>query len=652
MRISNTFFRSKQKLKKRPLQFSLIFIFFVFSIADTLGQKMPEMNAALIPLSLKQHANAVVRSEETTVDMRSPDNVILTVRQAITVLNKNADRSAALVLNYDKNTAIKNVKGLILDATGEQIGKFSLNNFIDQSAVSDFSLYEDSRIKYYTPNVNIYPYTLVYDYEIRFKQNLNIPTWYSTPDLNVAVEKSTYTFISKNDDNVRIKEYNYKGQPTVVEKDKVTSHTWQVTNQSAIRPEPYARQKDFLTYVKIAPESFTYYGHSGTYKNWEELGKWIYDDLIKGQQQLSDKTVQHIKTLIKDAGSDKEKVKRIYDFVQKKTRYISVQVGIGGYQPFPASDVDQLSYGDCKALVNYMQSLLKSVDINSYYCVVNAGDIKQSLDPTFASMDQANHIILCVPLKSDTIWLECTSQDIPFDYLGTFTDDRLVLACIPEGGKLLRTPVLHTEDNKLKRFAELILDKDGNISGTLETKFSGSQYENYQSLINKPYTEQIKSLKDEYDIDNINFADLKLIQVKDSSPLTTESVALTIQKYASKSNNHVYLFPNLFNKTRSIPELKNRVSPVYINRGFTDEDVVTYQLPDGYKIEMKQENREIKSIFGSYNFSVEIEDKKLICKRRLVLNDGIYPADSYIDLVNFFNYASGADYSKVVFKTD
>ncbi|MHA4895056.1 DUF3857 domain-containing protein [Pedobacter sp. PWIIR3] len=635
--------------------YAIRYFFLIFTICtgtDIQAQKISEFNAALIPANLKQRANAVVRSEATVVDMRAPDNVILTVTQAITVLNKNAERAATLVLNYDKNTTIKSVKGQILNSSGEQVAKFTLSNFIDQSAVSDFSLFEDARVKYYAPNSNAYPYTIVYDYEIRFKQNLNIPVWYAIPDLNIAVEKSTYTFISRIDDKVRIKEYNYSGKPQIIEKDKVISRTWELKNIVALRPEPYARQKDFLTYVKIAPEKFTYYGHTGSYNNWEELGKWIYDDLIKDRQQLSEKTVQQIKSLVKDAPSEKEKVRRIYNYVQKKTRYISVQVGIGGYQPFPASDVDQLSYGDCKALVNYTQSLLKAAEINSYYCVVNAGDIKQSLDPEFSSMDQANHIILCVPLKNDTTWLECTSQDIPFGYLGSFTDDRLILACTPDGGKLLRTPLLSTENNLLKRIAELTLDNDGNISGALKTNFSGSQYENYQRLFNKPYTEQIKLLKGEYDIDNINFSDFKLTQVKDANPLTIESLNLTIQKYASKANNHIYLFPNIFNKMFSIPELRNRQAPISINRGFTDEDVLIYQLPENYKIELKPEDKVINSMFGTYNFSLEIQNNKLICKRKLVLKNGIYDASNYLELINFINTISSVDNSKIVFKTD
>ncbi len=114
-----------------------------------------------------------------------------------------------------------------------------------------------------------------------------------------------------------------------------------------------AAVKKYLNEVKVAAEKFSYYGHQGSYKDWKELGKWVYDDLIKSRQELPAQTIQMVNELVKGAANDKEKARRIYEFLQKKTRYISVQVGIGGFQPFAASEVDRLSYGDCKALVNY-----------------------------------------------------------------------------------------------------------------------------------------------------------------------------------------------------------------------------------------------------------------------------------------------------------
>lgn len=629
-----------------------LLIFIILAIKGN-AQEQPDYNVENIAVALKSRANAVIRNMETTVDMRAPDNVIMNVKKTITVFNKNGEQAAALVLLYNKATSIKGVKGIVMDSFGKQTGKFSLSNFLDESAVNDFSLFEDTRVKRYNPNVLNYPYTISYEYEIRFKQNLIIPDWYATPYSDVSVEKSTYTFISKPDDKIRIKEYNYKGNADVVKSDKLSSWTWKVTNLSAIKREPYAPDPDdYLTYVKIAPEQFTYYGHKGSYSNWQELGKWVYDDLVKTRQTLSPDIIQEMNNLVKGLDSDKEKAKKIYEYVQKKTRYISVQVGIGGFQPFEASEVHRVSYGDCKALVNYTQSLLKAVGINSLYCVVYGSNYKKSMDPDFASMDQGNHIILCVPLKSDTTWLECTSQDSPFGYLGSFTDDRVVLACTEEGGKLIKTPALSTAVSLLKRKAELNLDKDGNVNGKLHTDFSGSQYDNYRGIISKPSSEQIKLLKEEYDIDNIDFSNLKLAQRKDNNPVTSESLNLTIQKYAPRTNDRIYMVLNAFNKTSSIPEVRNRTLPVYVNRGFTDEDEIIYNLPDGYSIEAKPNDREIKSPFGTYTVSVKMEGKQLIYKRKFVLNNGTYPADKYENFMRFFSDVSSSDNSKVIFKTN
>ncbi|MEJ7557880.1 MAG: DUF3857 domain-containing protein [Pedobacter sp.] len=617
------------------------------------AQDYSNYNVENIPATLKTRANAVIRNMETAVDMRAPENVIFTVKKVITVLNKNATEKAGLGLYYNKNTIIKSVKGLVLNESGIVVGKFSLSDFTDESAVSDFSLFEDDRIKHFTPSVNTYPYTVIYEYEMRFKQNLNLPEWYANPSPDLAVELSTYTFTCKPGDKIRIKEYNYKSKPEVVKTDKLESYKWSVSKVNAFKSEPYAPDPDtYLTYVKVAAEKFSYYGHQGNYKDWKELGKWVYDDLIKSRQELSPQTVKMVNDLVKGASSDKEKAKRVYEYLQKKTRYISVQVGIGGFQPFAASEVDRLSYGDCKALVNYAQTLLKAVDVESYYCVVFAGSMKKSIDPDFASMDQGNHIILCLPFEKDTTWLECTSQENPFGYLGTFTDDRYVLACTPEGGKVLKTPALSTVQNILKREAELTLAADGSIQGKINTVFSGSQYDNYDRLINKPYSDQLKLLKDQYDIDNINFTNVKLSQKKEIDPLTLESLDLSIPRYAPENNKHVYLTLNAFNKAKQVPEVRNRTLPVYINRGYTDIDVVVYNLPEGYKIDLKPKDVDLQSPFGSYTLTTKLEGNKLHYSRKIILNNGTFPAEDYVKFADFFNTVTSNDHNKIIFSVN
>lgn len=605
----------------------------------------------LVPSNLKSRANSVIREMETTVDMRATDQVIMTVKKVVTVWNKSGDPRAELVIYYDKSSSIQRVKGQVLDAMGNLNTKFSLSDFNDQSAVSDGSLFVDYRLKYYSPIVTTYPYTVVYEYEIRNKQNLIIPDWYANAYPDQSVEKNKYTFISRPGDEIRIREYNYAGKSEVLKSEKSTSYTWQLSNKPAFKAEPYAPDPErYQTYVKIAAKQFSYYGYKGSYQNWDELGKWVYNDLIKGRQALPEGAVQTVTELVKGIENDREKAKKIYEYVQKKNRYISVQIGIGGLQPMQATEVHQLSYGDCKALVNYTQSLLKAANIPSLYCVVNAGSRKKNMDPDFASVEQGNHIILAVPMKTDTVWLECTSSDSPFGFLGDFTDDRTVLACTPEGGKLLKTPALTSEMNTQKRKAQLQVDAQGSVTGKLNTIFSGSQYDNYQHMVAEPYTEQLKLLKDHYDVDNINFSDFKLVQEKGSNPNTLESFNLDIQKYAAKNNDLFYLELNAFNKTRTIPEVRNRTFPVYINRGYTDEDELIYQLPEGFKVETKPDNKLIISPFGFYSSSLKIEGKTLTYKRTLQLKDGNYPAEKYEEFSNFMSNVNAADHAKLIYK--
>lgn len=628
-----------------------IFSLFVLLLSGYSCFSQQEYAAEEIPAALKSRANAVIRKMETVIDMQADDNVIMTVKKVLTVLNKNGDEEAELTLPYNKSLTIRYAKGMMLDEFGKPSTKFALNNFSDHSAVSDISLFEDDRLKHFAPTVLSYPYTIIWEYELRAKQNLMIPSWYASGIPGVAVAHNSFTFTCKPEDRVNIKTVNYKGEPEVVSTLKFKSQTWTVKNVPAFKPEPFApNPENYSTIVKIAPESFNYFGYKGRYQNWEELGKWEYAELIKNRQALPPDAIEAVKTLVQGIENDKNKARKIYEYMQKKTRYISVQIGIGGNRPMPAAEVHQLSYGDCKALVNYTQSLLNVLNIPSYYCVVNAGNFKKDMDADFASMNQGNHIILCLPFKNDTTWLECTSQTTPFGFLSTFTDDRTVLACTAEGGKILRTPALTTPMNTLHRKAELNLDEQGNVTGNLKATYSGSQYDNCNQLINQPLKEQLKLLKTAYDIDNIDFSSCKVSQDKGSKPSTTEKLELSIQKYAPQSNSRFYLVLNAFNRKRNVPEVSNRTLPLFINRGYTDEDELVYTLPGNVTAEFIPKNTFIKTGFGTYEASIKKEGNRLVYNRKFVLNEGTYPADQYESFANFITEVSTADQVKAVFK--
>lgn len=610
-------------------------------------------DVSLIPKELMAYASSVVRLSQETVTVNDADNTTLHFKQAITVLNKNG--ASGIFIWHDKDNIIKYIKGAVYDASGKLVRKITAKDFEDSYAGQDFSLFEDSRVEHFTSTYSDYPYTIECEYETNSLQSLVFNDWVPNPGLGIAVEKSAYSFICKPGFKINYKEINTPGKAIVtVDAHGMQTYTWEASNLKARRYEPFSPARDkYTTMVKIAPVMFNYEHISGSFTNWQQLGQWVYDNLLAGRDKLPNATIETVKQITAGITDDKLKAKKIYEYMQQKTRYISIQVGIGGYCPFSAAEVDRTGYGDCKALVNYTGALLKAAGINSYYCVVKSGSQKNSLMPDFASMDQGDHIILGVPFKNDTTWLECTSKTIPFGFLGDFTDDRWVLACTPEGGKLLHTPCYTTTMNLIKRKGNFIIDESGTLSGNMTTTFGGTDFDERDGIVNEAYAEQVKDISEIYPINNLNIAKLEFKQDKSVLPTTTESISLNAREYASASSGKYYFKVNIANRLTDVPdEVRNRVTEVYINRGYTEDDDITYMLPTGYHAYRAPYNLSIDKPFGKFSTSITISGKQIVYKRSLQINDGTYNKDSYQDLVNFYESVSEADNYTMAFIKD
>jgi transglutaminase-like putative cysteine protease len=619
--------------------------FLLAGLATAMAQKAYEVG--FISKDLLPYASAVVRNQEITCEVKDLNNVIYHVKKAVTVINKNGDDAAEIVVGYDKSTSIKYIKGAVYNEFGIIIRKLADKDFNDHAAISNSSLFEDDRVKYYTPAVTTYPYTVEYEYEVRYKQSINFPDWMPITGSNQSVENASYKFICKPAFNIRYKEFNITDKAIIgTDGLGLKTYTWKVSNKKAIKDEPYTPNwRNFLTRVMVAPEKFLYGNINGEFTNWQGMGKWISDKLLINRDQVPQETIHHVRQLTENITDPKLKAKKIYEYVQQKTHYISVQVGIGGYQPFLASDVDRLSYGDCKALVNYTGALLKAVGVNSYYCIVKSGDEKISLLDDFASMNQADHVILCMPFKNDTTWVDCTSQTAPFGYLGSFTADRTVLACTPEGGKLLHTPKYASQQNLQVTKAGFNIANDGRLTGSLTTFYKGTQYDNAEEMVGEPVAEQIKLLQKRYGaISNLYVEKFDIKQDKSIQPSTTENVKITAHDFANADNGKLYFSINPLNRLGKAPrDVRNRVYPVYINNGYTDEDEITYSIPAGYKLDMSPLDVTLDKPFGKFKATMVLNGDKLVFKRRIQIIDGTYDKETYHDLVDFYQAVVDAD---------
>lgn len=445
----------------------------------------PIYPAMLIPDSLKKNAHAVTRLEEVTVKVNDPRDVRMTMHYIVTVLDAEGEKFAYFAGGYDKLTEIRSIKGTLYDGLGLPIKKLKQSDIQDLSGTGG-DLMTDDRIKRHVFYHNLYPHTVEYEVEIRYNHSYYLPKWRPQDDESIAVEQSKLTVITPKDYLLRYKALNYKGEPLLGNDGSDRTYTWEAKNLCAVPEEPYAPHWSTRSIsVLLAPASFEMAQYKGTMNTWEEFGKFSYI-LNQGRDVLPDNIKQTVHQLT-DGLAREQKISKLYEYLQQHTRYISVQLGIGGWQTFDAAYVASKGYGDCKALSNYMCAMLKEAGVKASCVLVYAGEDRNDVTLADFPSPSFNHVIVCVPDTKDTTWLECTSSTVPLGYMGEFTGNRSVLIVDENGGKLVRTPVYSMEQNVQTRNIVAKVEESGEMSVRANSRYSALQTDDLHSEIGRAH---------------------------------------------------------------------------------------------------------------------------------------------------------------------
>lgn len=612
----------------------------------------PAYPVAAIPPELLKNANAVVRLQELNIKMNSLKDVRIVTRYAVTVLSEAGSKHAAFSDYYDQLREIKSIKGALYDASGQQIRKLKQSEIKDESAVSDFSLMEDDRSKSHDFYHRIYPYTVEYEVEARVSQTFYFPRWIPQDDILLSVQESHLNITVPDDYQLRYKQFSYKGEPVQTPGKGEKTYSWEVKGLSALEDEPMAAALRYrTTVVYLAPSDFSYGAYTGKMNSWDDFGKFI-GQLNAGRDVLPEKTKNEVHALTDAVKEDREKIRRLYRYMQERTRYISIQLGVGGFQPFDASYVSTKGYGDCKALSNYMYALLKEAGIRSHYVLVQAGQGKTDLVEDFA-VNQFNHAILCVPSAKDTLWLECTSQTSPFGYLGQFTNNRPVLLVTENGGKLIHTPDYRMEVNQQNRLIKAVINEQGDLKGSSRTQLTGMQQDWYHGFVHSISPEkQLEILKERLNLPSYDIQKFHYAEFPDATPVPSmdETLDITAPSYASISGKRLFIIPNVLNRSGTkLDEESGRKAPIRLTDPYRDVDTVEITIPDGYTPESIFRDVSLESPFGKYSASAKVEGNRITYIRVMERKEGMFPAKDYAALESFFNAIHKADRSRIIF---
>jgi transglutaminase-like putative cysteine protease len=597
-----------------------------------------------IPEEIKKGAGAIKRQEEIVFEVTDIDRAKYTVHQVYTVLNEEGHNALRFYEFTDKAVSLDDVEIKMYDASGKLINKVKKKDIYkeaDMSGVAADNVYYMHELK-----PPAYPVTVEYKYQINYYGTLWYPE-YSIINRGESVQSSNFTIKVPVSLDIRYKQRDIDIKPEITTDGNAKIYKWTVKNLPAVKyDESSVASRYYFPSVALAPNKFKIYNVDGDMSSWKSFGEWNYK-LCQGLDELPEERKSFFAEMVKKAPDDKTKVALVYDYLQKNFRYVSIQLGIGGWKPFPAKFTDEKKYGDCKALSFYMHAVLKSLGIKSHIASINAGYNQLPADPAFPA-NNFNHVILCVPQKNDSIWLECTSQTTDFNYLSNFTENRNALLITEHGGVLVRTPASDPLKNRISTITTITFNETG--AGESLTKIYSTG--DFRERLSDISTEKLDKQK-EYIVNRLGFKQPDDFVFTKKTTQDYE-LALAIEKIPEFTAGAKMFLRTRINRLvyAALPSAEGRTHDFYFDSPKHIMDTTIYNIPDGYIIDVLPRKTSVENEYVKYSTSFWYDEaaKKVYSTLDFCIKKNKLPVNQYAVVKKSFDEIVSDGTQKIVIK--
>ncbi len=626
--------------------FSLLlsFLFPAFATAQKFDYRVSE-----IPDSLKENAYSVVRFIHHDYQLRNPLSAVSKYRTAITVLDKSGLNHSYFIEAGNKFTKLKSFKAIVMDANGKKIKTYNKSNIETNAISAQMATDYFNYILGFTPPIA--PFTVYYEYEIEMKDGIIVfPAFVPLSTYNQSVQQASFRLTVPESIAIHIKELNYSGEYKKNEQKGLIQHHWKIGNLKAVENETFSPAlRDLIPLVFSAPVVFEYEKTKGELTNTATYVSW-QNELIRNRTELNQATKDHIVSITAGLETDREKVEALYNYMGNTTRYVSIQLGIGGFQPIAAAEVCRTGFGDCKGLSNYLKAMLNHIGIEANLCVIRSDYKRKDLSDDFTDFMATNHMILQVPLSGDTLWLECTNTKVPFGYVHNDIAGHHAQVCYDTGGKLERLPdypdSLNIESNKLM----IKLDEDGKAVVDAIKSWEIKQYDRVMHILTARQSEQTDFLRKAINLPQVDVRQMQFSENRSTHPSIVSSYQWNTNEYGNRTGNRLFIPVNTVRSLRSYYQKTKRRHDIQIYEGFANKDEIIILIPEGYVAESIPSGVSVNNEFGTFNSEIKIDQNRIIIQQDLLIHSGKWPSSSWEELTRLLTTAETSYNSRIILR--
>ena len=561
----------------------------------------PEWMRAQVNAPVPAHddeTDAVVLYSETELTVLAPGKMKRVERRVFKILRTDGEAYGAVRVEFTPQSRVTSMHGWSIPAQGKDFEVKDRD--VIETAVTDVDggeLISDVRSKVFRIPASVPGNIIGYEIEQEMQPYEMTDEW-DMQDI-VPVREARYTVRLPPGWTYKVFWLNHgDSAPTEIAPGQ---WRWVVTDLKPVKLErrmPPWRGIAARMVVSLQPPG----GKGGGFQSWQEVGTWFLG-LTNGRRDPSPQLRQKVQELTASATDPLVKMRALAAFAQKDIRYVAIELGVGGVQPHPASEVMAHGYGDCKDKVTLLSSMLKEIGVESHYVLINTerGSVAAATPPNMGF----NHAIIAIQLPAGVdkaqlpaaithktlgavLFFDPTHPLIPLGYLPGALQANFGLLVTPAGGELLALPQTASALNGVARTAKLTLDENGTLSGDVRETWTGDRAadQRYNLQAAQQDVDQIKPVESmlthslsTFQILHAAVGNLRIVE----QPLIW-NYTIEIPRYPRTAGDLLIIRPRVFGSMSSgmLETKEPRQHPIEFEAPVRNTDVFEITVPAGY----------------------------------------------------------------------
>ncbi|TMA22085.1 MAG: DUF3857 domain-containing protein, partial [Deltaproteobacteria bacterium] len=252
---------------------------------------------------------------------------------------------------------------------------------------------------------------------------------------------------------LRIEERNLDFPRRTTEAHGRRVYEWATAEVEKLEPERFAADSNPVVQTVMI----------GAPISWAAVALW-YAGLARDRYRLGPALDAEVARVVAPGRTLDDTLRLLHRWVAQDFRYVSIALGISGYQPRLADSVFATKYGDCKDKATLFIAAAGRLGVRAYPVLLNMGGRVDRGLPSAAAFD---HMIAAVDRGRSYTYVDLTAGLVPFGMLPAGDQGEFGLVIHPDGRA---EEVTLSEDSAAANAEQLLLTGEVSPDGTLRAR--------------------------------------------------------------------------------------------------------------------------------------------------------------------------------------